>query len=206
MPRSTTERAPRTLTRDEQKAALAATAENPEGFRDHVIIALALATGLREHEIAALDVGDVYLASRGARDRIRVRTFKGAGRAGAPDSQEVFASERLREKISRFISWKRRRGESTKNGAPLFLSSRGRRISTRALRHNWREIQRRAGFADPLFTFHSLRHSAIQNVYDATSDLRLAQRFARHADIQTTTIYASPGDDRVRAVVDSLPC
>jgi len=206
MSRTSAERAPRTLTREEQVSALSATADRAEGYRDHVLISLALATGIREHEIAALDVSDVYHSNRGVRDRIRLRTFKGDGRDGAPSSQEVFASERLREKLSRFMSWKRRRGEPTSGDSPLFLSARKQRISTRTIRHLWREVQKRAGFADPLFTFHALRHTAIQNVYDATRDLRLAQRFARHADIQTTTIYAAPGDDRVRAAVDSLPC
>lgn len=52
-------RPPRTLTEFEQATLLKVTGEHRDGFRDHVIFAMALATGLREHEIAALDVGDV---------------------------------------------------------------------------------------------------------------------------------------------------
>jgi hypothetical protein len=44
----------------------------------------------------------------------------------------------------------------------------------------WRTWQQRAGF-DRLYPFHVTRHSAVTNVYRATRDLFLAQRFARHA-------------------------
>lgn len=55
-------RPPRTLTELEQATPLEVNGEHRDGFRDHVIFAVALGTGLREHEIAALDVGDpVYL-------------------------------------------------------------------------------------------------------------------------------------------------
>ncbi|MBP1778633.1 MAG: Phage integrase family [candidate division NC10 bacterium] len=48
---------PPTLTHAEHKALLQATAGHP---RDHVIISLALATGLRLGEIVGLNVGDLY--------------------------------------------------------------------------------------------------------------------------------------------------
>ena len=48
---------PSTLTQDEQKLILRATAKHA---RDHVIISLALGTGLRLGELVGLNVGDVY--------------------------------------------------------------------------------------------------------------------------------------------------
>ena len=48
---------PRTLTDLEQKMILKTTGEHRDGFRDHCIISLALGTGLREHELLALDCG-----------------------------------------------------------------------------------------------------------------------------------------------------
>ena len=47
---------PTTLTTDEQRLILRATAGN---IRDHIIYSLALGTGLRLAEIVGLDVGDV---------------------------------------------------------------------------------------------------------------------------------------------------
>jgi hypothetical protein len=48
---------PTTLTAEQQRLILRATAAN---FRDHLMVSLALGTGLRLAEIVGLDVGDVY--------------------------------------------------------------------------------------------------------------------------------------------------
>ena len=61
---------PTTLTTDEQRAILRATAGN---VRDHLIYSLALGTGLRLAEIVGLDVGDVFAADGTPRVRVRVR-------------------------------------------------------------------------------------------------------------------------------------
>ena len=52
---------PTTLTTDEQRLILRATAGS---VRDHLIYSLALGTGLRLAEIVGLDVGDVFLPDR----------------------------------------------------------------------------------------------------------------------------------------------
>jgi integrase len=60
-------------------------------------------------------------------------------------------------------------------------------------------------FRKPHRGFHSLRHTAVTNVYRATMDLFLAQRFARHLSPLTTTAYTHPSDselvDRLRSLV-----
>ena len=59
---------PRTLTDLEQKLILKTTGEHHDGFRDHVLISLALGTEPREHELLALDMGDVFDDGRGGED------------------------------------------------------------------------------------------------------------------------------------------
>jgi len=54
----------------------------------------------------------------------------------------------------------------------------------------------KAGF-DRLYPFHALRHTAVTNVYRASRDLFLAQRFARHVSPLTTTIYTHPSDQEL---------
>ena len=76
---------------------------------------------------------------------------------------------------------------------------------SRRVQFAWREWQRRAGF-DRLYPFHCLRHSAVTNVYRATRDLFLAQRFARHASPLTTTVYTHPGDEEMLQKVRALIC
>jgi hypothetical protein len=66
----------------------------------------------------------------------------------------------------------------------------GGRLSKRRVQVAWHAWQRMAGF-DRRHPFHCLRHVAITNVYRASRDLFLAQRFARHASPLTTTVYTS---------------
>ena len=65
--------------------------------------------------------------------------------------------------------------------------------------------QRRTG-VDRLYLFHAIRHSAVTNVYRATRDLFLAQRFARHVSPLTTVIYTQPSDEELAAHLRSLAC
>ena len=61
---------PTTLTIDQQRAVLRVTHAN---LRDHLIVSLALGTGLRLAEIVGLDVGDVFAPDGTPRVRVRVR-------------------------------------------------------------------------------------------------------------------------------------
>ena len=111
-------RAPRTLSEREQRALLAVTGQHKDGFRDHVIYSLALGTGLREHELLALDVGDVFTDGR-ARRRVQLRVFKRSNDDVA--SQEVILPDNVRAKLDKLYAWKRRAGQSLDDEAPLRL-------------------------------------------------------------------------------------
>ncbi len=54
-------RTPRTLTEREQRLLLKVTGAHRSGFRDHMLYAMALGTGLREHELIAVRL-DVFAA------------------------------------------------------------------------------------------------------------------------------------------------
>jgi integrase/recombinase XerC len=72
----------------------------------------------------------------------------------------------------------------------------GRRLSLRRVQlifAHWQEV---AGFERP-YNFHALRHTAITNVYRATKDLFLTQRFARHANPITTVAYTHASDEEL---------
>ena len=189
---------PTTLTTDEQRLILRATAGN---VRDHTIISLALGTGLRLAEVVGLDVGDVFAADGTPRVRVRVRAAIAKGSRAA----DVFLPDRLVAKLKRFWRWKRERGESLAPDAPLFCNQSRRRISKRRVQFAWATWQRRAGF-DRVYGFHALRHTAVTNVYRASKDLFLAQRFARHASPLTTTVYTHPSDQEMAGRVRGLDC
>lgn len=155
-------RTPRTLTEREQRALLKATGEHRAGYRDHVLYAIALGTGLREHELIGLDVGYVF-RDRRTRRRLLLSVFMGAGKADG--TQEVLLSESLRGKLRRFHQWKDRERECLDDSAPLFVSRLGRRLSLRQVHHGFTVWQDRAGiratghvpYASPLGRDQSVR-------------------------------------------------
>lgn len=75
---------------------------------------MALGTGLREHELIALSVGDVFRDGR-PRRRLLLSVFKGASKAGG--TQEVLLSESLRGKLRRFWAWKAREHPASGNAS-----------------------------------------------------------------------------------------
>jgi integrase len=189
---------PQTLTQAEQKLILRVTAKHP---RDHAIISMALGTGLRISELLGLNVGDVYAPDGAPKTRVRVRReIAKRGRAG-----DVFLPDRLVPKLRRFWRFKKQRGEGLEPDAPLFCAQSRRRLSRRRVQFLWREWQKKAGF-DRLYPFHATRHSAVTNVYRATRNLFLAQRFARHASPLTTVCYTHPSDDEMHAKLRGLRC
>ena len=189
---------PTTLTTDEQRRILRATASN---VRDRTIISVALGTGLRLAEIVGIEVGDVFAPDGTLRVRVSVR----AAIAKGGRATDVFLRDRLVVKLKRFWRWKRERGEDLPPDAPLIANQSGRRISKRRAQFAWATWQRRAGF-DRVYGFHCLRHSAVSNVYRASRDLFLAQRFARHVSPLTTTVYTHPSDEETARRVRALSC
>jgi integrase/recombinase XerC len=189
---------PQTLTRGEQKAILRTTRRN---LRDHLIYSLGLGTGLRLAEIVGLDVGDVYGPGGKPKNRVRLRPeIAKNGRAG-----DVFLPDALLVKFRRFWRHKTARREGLGPEHPLLCSQSRTRISPRRVQFAFRTWQVKAGF-DRLYPFHALRHTAVTNVYRASRDLFLAQRFARHVSPLTTTVYTHPGDQELYEGIRTLPC
>ena len=88
---------------------------------------------------------------------------------------------------------------------PLFCSQSRIRISKRRVQFAFRTWKVKAGF-DRLYPFHCLHHPAVTNVYRASRDLFLAQRFARHVSPLTTTICTHLSDEEMWERVRNLSC
>jgi integrase len=130
---------PPTLTRQEVGSLLSVTRRHP---RDHLIISIALGTGLRLGEIVGLNVGDVYLPDGTPRTRVRLRPeIAKGGRVG-----DVFLPDALLPKLRRFRRYKADRRESLEPDAPLLCSQSRWRISKRRVQRAFRGWQVAAGF------------------------------------------------------------
>ena len=192
----------RTLTNEEGEKLLRATGATRETFRDHVLFSVALSTGLRQHEILALDWRDVCTPGGGMKKLVCLRVFK---RSNADEAQqEIRLADALRRKLERLRENNRKDGLPAGDDDPIFLSERKTRLSERMARHLFGVWQEKAGL-DRHLSFHSLRHTACTRLYEATGgDLRLVQRFARHASVRSTERYTHPSDERLSKAVELI--
>jgi len=197
-------RIPVIMTPEQVDALLAATTRWHGDLRDYVLFTLALQTGLRCHELAALNCGDVFQAEQPFYPRgvCELRVYK---RTGHHAAQSVPLREHVRAVLARFRMWKRRNGQSVAPGAPLFVSQFGTRLSERMMRHRFGQWLDWAGIPRGQLTFHSLRHTACTQFYRACRDPRATQAFARHAAWTSTVIYTHVSTGDVAAILERVP-
>jgi integrase/recombinase XerC len=170
-----------------------ASAENTfRATRDHAIVELFYATGIRLSELASLDIAAVDLVAEQAR-------VLGKGRKerivpiGGPAVTALRRYElRRRDVMNRSPDGDRK---------ALFLSARGRRLSTRQIQNIVR------GFLDKVaddagLSTHSLRHSFATHLLDAGADLLAVKELLGHASLSTTRIYTHIAKDRLKKVYD----
>ena len=195
--------APKTLTDRETDLLLRTTGERRGGFRDHLLISMALGTALREHELVALNMGDVYDDAGVPRRRVPLKVFKRSNEDH--DLQQVLLNETVRSKLARFRGWKSRAGESLAADAPLFVSRKHGRLSTRQVRRLIHVWQDRAGVEADL-SFHGMRHTSISRLYRDKKCIKAVARFARHASTRSSERYTHISDQELAAAVERLPC
>ncbi len=153
--------------------------------RDHAILELLYASGLRVSELAGLDLedvdrgaGTVRVLGKGSKERIV--PFGGA----AASALEAYLAER---------------GEQ---GGPLFRNARGGRLGVRSIHTIVRGRARAAGIARRVSP-HTLRHSFATHLLDAGGDLRLIQDLLGHSRLSTTQRYTHVTSDQLMRVYDA---
>lgn len=189
---------PKTISAEEQSRLLEVIAQQGSR-RDLALLTVALGTGLRLCEIVGLNVGDVTTKAGEVAWKVDLPKKITKGRRGGV----AFLSERVRAALGGYLAAKRVIGESMAKGAPVFESSMCRRLSPRRVQKIFAHWQRVAGF-EHVYNFHTLRHTAITNVYRATKDLFLTQRFARHANPITTVAYTHPSDEELYGKIGGI--
>lgn len=150
--------------------------ESVKSRRDHAIIRLLFDLALRREEVVRLDRDDVDLPGK----RVSI--------LGKKRTQKEWLSL-PQPTASALVVWIRMRGEGP--GALFInLDRRGRRerLTGRSVHRIVRALGERArlGIVRP----HGLRHAAITAALDLTGgNVRAVQRFCRHRDLRTLTLY-----------------
>lgn len=156
---------------------------NPQGKRNYAMLNLMVRTGLRTIEIIRADIEDIRQESGEA-----VLWIQGKGR----DSKDEFVllTEKTLKPIRDFINT---RG-AVKDLEPLFPSlsdrNKGKRLTTQSISKITKKSLRGIGLNSDRLTAHSLRHTAITLSLKGGATIQEARTLGRHADINTTLIYA----------------
>lgn len=156
------------------------------GFRDHCMLELLYASGLRVSELCQLQLDDLDLQQG------LVRVFgKGAKERLVP--LHDLAQQQL---IDYLRHW--RPLFSPKNKS-FFLSRQGSGLSRQYV---WKMIKKyalTAGIRRPISP-HTFRHSFATHLLEGGADLRVVQMLLGHADIAATEIYTHVQSERLRTI------
>jgi integrase/recombinase XerD len=177
---------PKTLSRDEIEALLAAPAQRrtPEGERDRAMFALLYATGMRVSELMALDVSDVDLEGR---------TVRCTGRRGR--QRTVPFDEPAAAAVAGYLRGARLTLAPAGDVPALFLNHRGDRLTRQGFWLVMKSYASAAGIRGTL-TPHALRHSFAIHLLQRGALQREVQQKLGHANISTTQMYRLvPGGD-----------
>jgi integrase/recombinase XerD len=169
---------PETLSEPEiAKLLAAAGGKTPLEIRDHAMVELLYASGLRVSELCNarlenldLDQGFIRVVGKGNKQRL---VPVGAG---------------ARKALARYLEAGRPELVGKKTGGEIFLSVRGHRLTNQRIWQLLGELAKRAGLDKDVHP-HMLRHSFATHLLQGGADLRIIQEMLGHADISTTQIY-----------------
>jgi integrase/recombinase XerC len=171
--------------------------QEPAALRDHAVLELLYATGVRVSELCGLDVDDVDFSRRvilvlgkGGKERTvpfglpaerALRTWLEHGR---PDLVAASAE-----------------GDRVDSAGALFLGVRGGRLDPRAVRRVVHDAVGSVPGATDMGP-HGLRHSAATHLLEGGADLRSVQELLGHATLATTQLYTHVTVERLKAIHD----
>lgn len=164
-------------------------AEDPLGLRDRAMLELLYASGLRVSELCGVRLEQLDLES----GMIRV-TGKGS------KTRLVPVGGPAREALARYLESGRPGLVSRRSGAEVFLSVRGRKLTTQRVWQLLKAYAARAGIETAVHP-HLLRHSFATHLLAGGADLRIIQELLGHADISTTQIYTHVEKSGLRNVL-----
>jgi integrase/recombinase XerD len=178
---------PQSLSERDVEALLAAPKlDTPLGQRDHAMIELLYATGLRVSELVSLkliqvslDMGVIKVMGKGSKERL------------------VPLGEHAISAYKNYLTGARQYWLDGHTCEAVFITARGEAMT----RHNfWHLIKKHAaaaGITTPLSP-HTLRHAFATHLLNHGADLRVVQLLLGHSDITTTQIYTHVARERLK--------
>ena len=148
-----------------------------KGFRDHAMLEVLYATGIRVSELISLNVTDVNLTA-------------GAIRCISHDKERFIplypAAIRA---LSEYMEFVRPQMLARKDETSLFVNVSGERMSRQGFWKIIKSYQAKAHIEKDI-TPHTLRHSFAAHLLENGADIRAIQEMLGHADISSTQVYS----------------
>lgn len=167
---------PKLLDVDQVSGLLDANTVSVLEIRDQAMFELFYSCGLRLSELTDLNINDLDLSDR----TLIVRSGKGNKMRVLPIGSKAVKS---------VTSWLMQRPQfNAGDETALFVSNRGKRISTRNVHQRLQNWCQSKGVAEHVHP-HMLRHSFASHLLESSQDLRAVQELLGHANISTTQIY-----------------
>jgi integrase/recombinase XerD len=162
---------------------------DPLGLRDRAMMELLYSSGLRVSELCDarlenidLDAGFIRVTGKGNKTRL------------------VPVGKPAAEAIQAYLQKERPELVTKKTGAEIFLSVRGKKLTTPRIRQLIKQYAARAGLEQNVYP-HLMRHSFATHLLGGGADLRIIQELLGHADISTTQIYTHVENSGLKAVI-----
>ena len=158
------------------------------GKRDHAILELFYATGIRLSELVGLNIGSVnheekLLKVVGKGDKERIVPF--GDKAKKAMEQYLIAREN---------SW------ASDSQLPLFIGTKEKRISTRTVQNRLGEYLKRILGGKKGASPHILRHTFGTHLLDNDADIRSIQELLGHSSISSTQIYTKVNPEKIKKI------
>ena len=147
-----------------------------KGFRDHAMLELLYATGIRVSELISLDLEDLNLAA-------------GFIRCENRGKERIIPLYHTAVKaLNDYVQNIRPQLIADSEEQALFVNMNGERMSRQGFWKIIKHYQEKAGIEKDI-TPHTLRHSFAVHLLENGADLRSIQEMLGHADISSTQIY-----------------
>lgn len=162
--------------------------QSASDMRDQALLEFLYACGARISEASNLDLGDVDFDER------QVRLF-GKGRK----ERIVPLHDLCVSSLKRYLIEGRPDLMRDRTSPAFFVSTRGRRMGTDAMRKMFKQTVRTAGLSCDLSP-HDMRHTFATDLLNGGADLRSVQEMLGHSSLSTTQIYTHLTSERLKQV------
>lgn len=160
--------------------------DTPKSQRDHAMLELLYASGMRVTELVSLNVHDLDFEEG---------TVRVEGKSSRIKDRLIPLAEEALESLQEYVEQGRTQLLRSQDDPALFLNHRGQRLTRQG---SWLIIKRyvaEVGISDNV-TPHTLRHSFAAHKLSLGKSLQDIQKLLGHANISTTQVYTHLAEEQ----------